>query len=67
MQSNAIQKTIRFTGLTVIAIVLILPLLLGLSLSLSSSASIAQGNLIPNHLVLNNYVQVFTTTPMLKW
>lgn len=67
MQSNAIQKTIRFTGLTVIAIVLILPLLLGLSLSLSSSASIAQGNLIPNHLVLNNYVQVFTTTPMLKY
>lgn len=67
MQTSNFQKTSRLILLISVTILLLLPLILGISLSLSSSQSIAQGNLWPKHLEFENYIKVFTNTPMAKF
>ncbi|WP_179394795.1 carbohydrate ABC transporter permease [Lacticaseibacillus absianus] len=62
-----IKRTIQYSGLTLVALLLLAPLLVGLWASLLPTTDIAMGALNFHHLSLANYAAAIQTTPIVRY
>mgnify|MGYP006271060347 CR=1 FL=1 len=67
MRRNFLEQVAAHSGLITLAVVFIFPLYLVIAVSLMSFDQASNRELWPNPFIWENYVEVFTAVPFLKW